>query len=151
VASGECSLDKSQVISLRPKLTTFFPIYAELFSRDSEPTPSSAPRRSIQNASLFRTAFTTVTTKSKIACDSSLKSEVEPYAYHQQSRTLLAYMNIPKTAQLHRRIQNLVTKPLLAVRFWWRHGPLTPEAAERVDRLCHRKQYILEVNSIEKP
>jgi hypothetical protein len=87
-----------------------------------------------------------------MACDFSLKREAgTPYAYHQQNRTLLSYMNIQKTAGLHKRIQNLAMKPLLAIRFWWRHGPLTPEAAERVDRIWHPKKYTAEVSSAGNP
>lgn len=36
---------------------------------------------------------------------------------------------------------------ILAIRFWWRHGPISREEAERVDRICNPKKYLPEVDA----
>lgn len=40
---------------------------------------------------------------------------------------------------------------LRAIAFWWRHGPISKEQAERIDRLCYPKKYLVHVNGPEKP
>ena len=54
--------------------------------------------------------------------------------------------NIPHVGPVRR----FFMKPFLAIRFWWQHGPITPAAAERIDRIRNPKKYLSQVNAPEK-
>lgn len=48
----------------------------------------------------------------------------------------------------------IVTGPrdaLRAIAFWWRHGPISKEEADRIDRIRFPKKYLVQVNAAKQP
>jgi hypothetical protein len=59
-------------------------------------------------------------------------------------------MNDSKMTRACRKTFRAPRNVVLAMRFWWRHGPVTPEVAERIDRLRFPQKYLTLVNPVAK-
>jgi hypothetical protein len=65
-------------------------------------------------------------------------------------RHFILHMSHPDKKGIGSRALHFIMEPFRSVLFWWRHGPITPAAAERIDRIRNPKKYLAEVNAPEK-